>query len=431
MDQTSSALTIEHVKVSELKANEYNPKVFDDRAKNQIEESIKRFGFVDPLICNSAPSRKNILIGGHGRLKIAKRLKMKTVPVVYVNIPDLEREKELNVRLHKNQGEFDLELLGKFFDETTLSDVGFSAEELEDIFTELDTSKDEFDTEKELKKIRKPKSKRGDLYQLGSHRLYCGDSTDIESVKKVVGDEKIDLVYNDPIYNTKWLSYGSGVGGKKNYGGTVDDNKTDDEYADFLTKTMENALSVCNKDAHIFYYCDETYVPMIANLYQKLDIDFKRICLWLKGIANPVPQVAFSKVYEPCVYGTIGKPYLSSNHTNYDEVLNKDIGTGVEMIENFLEMVNVWAVQRLGGNAYEHPTEKPVTLHDKPIKRCTKIGGNILSLFGGSGGELIAAHQLKRKCFMVEIEPVFVDLIIRRWEALTGEKAVKTSSHEV
>ncbi|MCU0660392.1 MAG: DNA modification methylase [Candidatus Pacebacteria bacterium] len=431
MDQKSSALTIEHVKVSELKANEYNPKVFDDRAKNQIEESIKRFGFVDPLICNSAPNRKNILIGGHGRLKIAKRLKMKTVPVVYVNIPDIEREKELNVRLHKNQGEFDLELLGKFFDETTLSDVGFSAEELEDIFTELDTSKDEFDTEKELKKIRKPKSKRGDLYQLGPHRLYCGDSTDIESVKKVVGDEKIDMVYNDPIYNTKWLSYGSGVGGKKNYGGTVDDNKTDDEYADFLTKTMENALSVCNKDAHIFYYCDETYVPMVASLYQKLGIDFKRICLWLKGIANPVPQVAFSKVYEPCVYGTVGKPYLSGNHTNYDEVLNKDIGTGVEMIENFLEMVNVWAVQRLGGNAYEHPTEKPVTLHDKPIKRCTKIGGSILSLFGGSGGELIAAHQLKRRCFMVEIEPVFVDLIIRRWEALTGEKAVKISSHEV
>lgn len=423
MDQTSSALKIEHVKVSALKANEYNPKVFDDRAKKQIEESIKRFGFVDPLICNSAPNRKNILIGGHGRLKIAKRLKMKTVPVVYVDIPDIEKEKELNLRLHKNQGEFDLELLGEF-DESLLSDVGFSSEELEEIFTELDTKSDGFNTEEELKKIKKPKSKRGDLYQLGPHRLYCGDSTDIESVKKVVGNEKIDMVYCDPVYNIG-LSYSSGIGGTKNYGGSAKDNRTDDEYEYFVEQTIKNALGVCNKDVHIFYYCDETYVPMIAGLYQKLGIDFRRICIWLKGVANPVPQVAFSKVYEPCVYGTIGKPYLSKNHTNYDEVLNKDIGTGVEMIENFLEMVNVWAVQRLGGNAYEHPTEKPVTLHDKPIKRCTNIGGNILSLFGGSGGELIAAHQLKRRCFMVEIDPVFVDLIIRRYEEHTGDKAVK------
>src|SRR5690606_35825310 len=147
--------------------------------------------------CNSAPNRKNVLIGGHGRLKIAKRLKMKTVPVVYVDIPDIEKEKELNLRLHKNQGEFDLELLGEF-DESLLSDVGFSSEELEEIFTELDTKSDGFNTEEELKKIKKPKSKRGDLYQLGPHRLYCGDSTDIESVRKVVGNEKIDMVYCDP-----------------------------------------------------------------------------------------------------------------------------------------------------------------------------------------------------------------------------------------
>jgi DNA modification methylase len=242
----------------------------------------------------------------------------------------------------------------------------------------------------------------------------------------LVGNEKIDLVYCDPIYNTKWLSYKSGVGGTKNYGGSVSDNKTDEEYEKFLDSTIKSALSVCNYNAHIFYYCDETYVPTVAELYKKNGIDFKRICLWLKGIANPVPQVAFSKVYEPCVYGTIGKkPYLSPNHTNYDEVLNKDIGTGQQMIENFMSMIDVWAIQRLGGNSYIHPTEKPVTLHHKPFTRCTKIGDNILSLFGGSGGDLIAAHQLKRKCFMVEIDPVFVDVIINRFEKLTGIKAVE------
>lgn len=429
MDHTSPALKIEHVKVSELRPNEYNPKSFSDNQKSQIEESIKRFGFVDPLICNGSPSRKNILIGGHGRLQVAKKLRMMTVPVVYVNIPDIDKEKELNLRLHKNQGEFDFGMLGEF-DTSLLIDVGFRDEELEDIFSDIDTSDDSFDLEKELKKKDKPKSKRGDLYQLGRHRLYCGDSTDIESVQKVVGDKKIDMVYCDPVYNIN-LSYKSGIGGTKNYGGSAQDKRTNEEYEAFLSKTVRNALSVCSPNAHIFYYCDETYVPMIAGIYKNLGIDFKRICLWLKGVANPVPQVAFSKVYEPCVYGTIGKPYLSKNHTNYDEVMNKEIGTGSEMIENFLEMINVWAVQRLGGNAYEHPTEKPITLHDKPIKRCTKIGANILSLFGGSGGELMAAEQLNRKCFMVEMDPVFVDLIIRRFEKLTGEKAIKLSAHEI
>jgi hypothetical protein len=96
-------------------------------------------------------------------------------------------------------------------------------------------------------------------------------------------------------------------------------------------------------------------VPLVAKIYGKLGIDFRRICIWLKGVANPTPQVAFSKVYEPCVYGLRGKPYLSPNHTNFDEVLNKDTGTGNALIESFLDMIDVWAVKRLAGNSYQHP----------------------------------------------------------------------------
>lgn len=423
MDHTSSTLKIKHIEVSLLQPNEYNPKKFSKEQLSQITESIKRFGFVDPLICNGSPSRKNILIGGHGRLQVAKILGMKKVPVVYVDIPDLEKEKELGIRLHKNQGEFDMNLLSEF-DKTVLEDIGFTSEELDGVFINLDTEEDGFSTEDELKKIKTPISKLGDLYQLGVHRLLCADSTNIENVKKVVGVEKMDMVYCDPIYNIN-LSYKAGVGGTKNYGGSATDNRTDAEYETLLEKTMVNALDVSKKDAHIFYYCDETYVPLIATIYKRLGINFRRICIWLKGIANPTPQIAFSKVYEPCVYGTIGKPYLSPHHRNFDEVLNKDIGTGGEMIDNFMDMFDIWAVRRLNGNQYEHPTEKPVTLHDKPIRRCTKIGDNILSLFGGSGGELIASHQLKRRCFMIEMDPVFVDLIIRRYEAFTGDKAIK------
>lgn len=234
------------------------------------------------------------------------------------------------------------------------------------------------------------------------------------------------MVYNDPPYNIN-LSYNKGIGGTKHYGGSAKDNKTEKEYETFLTKTIENALKVSNNNTHLFCYCDEAYVPLVAQIYKKLGITFRRICIWLKAVANPTPQVAFSKVYEPVVYGTRGKPYLSPNHHNFDEVLNKEIGAGSQMIEQFMDMFNVWAVQRLAGNKYEHPTEKPITLHDKPIRRCTKVEDNILSLFGGSGGEMIASEQLKRNCFMVEMDPVFVDLIIRRYESFTKQKVVRIS----
>lgn len=417
-------INITYVLTKDLVKADYNPRKWSKEQMDHLKESITRFGVVDPILVNSAEHRKNIILGGHFRLEALKELGYEEVPVVYLNIPDIEKEKELNIRLNKNQGEFDLDLLSEF-DQEFLSDIGFDNGELEEIFfDDLDTEDDGFNTKKELESIKVPQSKLGDIYQLGKHRLICGDSTDLEVVRKLIGDKKIQMTYCDPVYNIK-LSYRNGIGGTKDYGGSATDNRTENEYEQFLEKTIHNALAVSDANAHFFYYCDQMYVPMIASIYKKLTIDFKRTCIWLKGIANPTPQVAFSKVYEPCVYGTIGKPYLSPHHRNYDEVLNKDVGTGLEMVENVSDMFDIWLEKRLPGSEYEHPTEKPVTLHDKPIKRCTKLGDNILSLFGGSGGELIASEQLGRVCYMIELDPVFVDLIIRRYEKATGVKVVK------
>jgi DNA modification methylase len=333
--------------------------------------------------------------------------------------------KQYLITSNKVGGTWAEDLLAEYFDADLLLDSGFDQEELSDLYSDIvDTEDDGFDENAEIKKIKHPKSKVGDLFRLGPHTLICGDSTNPDVVKRLVGKERIDMIYCDPIYNIN-VSYKSGIGGTKNYGGSAKDNRSKEEYELFLRKTMENALSISKENVHVFYYCDESYVPMVAGIFSDLGIDFKRICIWLKGIANPTPQVAFSKVYEPIVYGVRGKPYLSPNHRNYDEVLNKEIGTGNEMLEQFMEMINVWAVRRLDGHLYEHPTQKPITLHDKPIKRCTRVGDNILSLFGGSGGELIAADQLQRRCFMAEFDPVFVDLIIKRYERYSGKKAEK------
>ena len=411
-------------RVKDLLPFKQNPRKMSSKQIDDLTKSLKKFDLVEiPAI-----DTQDRILAGHQRCAVLQLIG-RGEDIIDVRVPSRaltdSEYKQYLITSNKVHGDWDEEILSEYFETDLLLESGFDKDEITDIFTDvLETEDDGFDVEKELKKIKKPKSKLGDLYQLGPHRLLCGDSTVLESADKVVGDAKIDMVYNDPIYNIS-LSYEKGIGGTKNYGGSAKDTRSPEEYETFLHKTIENALVVSKKDAHIFYYCDETYVPLIAKIYATLGIDFKRICIWLKGVANPTPQVAFSKVYEPCVYGVRGKPYLSPNHQNFDEVLNRDIGTGNAMIESVMEMFNVWAVQRLSGKQYEHPTQKPVTLHDKPIRRCTKVGDNILSLFGGSGGELLAAHQLKRTCYMVEMDPVFVDLIIKRFETYTGLKVRK------
>ncbi len=424
MDPNTNTLKVVYVPVGELKANENNPRIHPREAVEQLMKSITVHTMVDPIIINSAQARKNTIIGGEMRWKACKELGHKEIPCIEVNIPDIEKEKALCLRLNAVGGEWNEEML-KEFDENFLLDTGFEPDDLACLYGDvLDTENDDFNVDKELEKITDPKSKLGEMYKLGSHFLLCGDSTDPEVVKKVVGEHKIDLIYCDPIYNIS-LSYKSGIGGTKNYGGTVDDTKSDIEYETFLKKTIENALSVSKKDVHVFYYSDQKYASLVQKIYGDLGIIFKRTCIWLKGIANPTPQIAFSKIYEPITYGIKGKPYLNKQYTNFNEIINKEITNGHRVIDEFYDMIDVWAVNRLSGAEYEHPTEKPVVLHDKPIKRCTKIGDNILSLFGGSGGELITAEQLKRRMFMVEIDPVFIDLIINRYEKFTGNKAIK------
>lgn len=415
-------LNIVYVPIGALKPAEYNPRKISKEALGQLKESLSRFDLVDPIIVNGAPKRKNIVIGGHMRLRAAKELGHKTVPVVYVSL-DVKKEKELNLRLNKNTGEWDFEKM-KSFDLDLLTDVGFSDADLSSAWAQnLEAEDDDFDEEEELKKIKKPKTQLGDLITLGQHRLICGSSTDPVVLARLLSDERASMVYSDPPYNIN-VDYNGGIGGKKNYGGNVKDDRTDAEYREFIAKTMIAALSVAKPDTHVFYWCDQIYIGLMQDLYRELGIANKRVCLWLKNSQNPVPSVAFNKCYEPCVYGVRGKPYLTKNVQNLNEVLNKEITTGNNLIEETLDHLDVWMVKRLSGKEYEHATSKPPKLHEKAIRRCTKPGDIILDSFSGSGSTMIAAEQLKRRVFAVELEPVFCDLAIRRWEKLTGNKAV-------
>ena len=400
----------------------YNPRKWDEAALERLIESIQKFGFVDPVITNGAPKRKNVVIGGHMRLEAGKRLGMKTVPVVYVNLPSLKQEKELNLRLNRTTGEWDWEKL-KNFEMDLLMDVGFGDSELSSIWDGmLETEDDGFDVDKELETIKKPKTKPGQLIALGQHRLLCGDATNSDDVQKLTGKAKPDMIYLDPPYNIN-LDYNEGVGHSMRYGGKTKDNKSHEEYAGFLRSAFQNALIVAKPACHFFCYCDHSYVGLLHSLFTEVGVKPQRTCLWIKNNMNVTLEIAFSKCYEPCVYGIRGKPYLAKNIRNMTELLNKEIGSGNRAVDDILDLLDIWLARRIHNSQYEHPTEKPPTLHEKPLRRCTKPGDIVLDLFGGSGSTLIACEQLKRRAFLCEVEPVFCDLIIRRFEALTGTKA--------
>lgn len=415
----------EQRRVKDLLPFKHNPRSLSEKQKADLVRSIKKFGLVEiPAIDTDGK-----ILAGHQRIAVLQLLGRgdEKIDVRVPNRPLTKSEyKTYLLTSNRVHGDWDYEILAEYFDIDTMLVSGFDDNDLSIVFADaLEVSDDGFNMDEELKKIKKPKAKLGDIYALGPHRLACIDSTDLSAVQKLVGKTKIDMVYCDPIYNIS-MDYNTGVGGKGSYGGTVNDLKPENEYREFLKLTMENALAVAGKDTHVYYWCDQKYVGLIQGLFSELGLDNKRVCLWIKGPANPVPTVAFGKCYEPCVYATRGKPYLAPVSLNFAEVLNKELGpSGNKLLDDIMDLGDIWLAKRISGQEYRHATQKPVTLHERPIKRCTKPGDTILDLFGGSGSTLLAANAMKRVCYMAEIEPIFIDLIINRYEKATNTKARK------
>lgn len=410
-------------KISDLVPNALNPRVMSDRQMAALKKSLLDFGVVElPVV-----DRDNKVIAGHQRL-VALKLIGPADAVISVRVPNRKLTKKEYDRylLSSNRisGEFDWQKLADNFDIDTILASGFEDGDLALIFDDVSVEDDEFRPEDELKKIKKTNVRLGDLYQLGKHKILCADSTDPASVKKLMkGDRATTLIF-DPPFNIG-LSYNHGIGGKGSYGGTVDDSKSDKEYEAFLKAAIGNGLSVCTKDAHVFVYHDTRYAWMLQGIYKELGIAYKRTCLWIKNNSTPTPNVGFNRQYEPVLYGTVGKPYLSDRAFNFSEVLNPEIGSGNKTIDDIYDLFDIWLAKRINGADYQHPTEKPPSIHERPLRRCTKPGDIVLDLFSGSASLMVACEQLKRSAYLVEREPIFVQLAINRYEKLTGLKAKK------
>lgn len=435
-------MRIEHVPIHILKPAEYNPRKWDKEAENQLKESVTRFGIVDPLIVNSAPNRKDVVIGGHFRLTVLKEMGFTDVPIVYVNIPDIEKEKELNIRLNRNTGEFDWDLLAKF-DESFLADVGFSSEELDNIFFAEETP-EEFDLEKELKKLEIDQItiKKGDVYDLNGSRLACGDSTIPEDMTKLMGEEKADMCFTDPPYILDYLH------GKKKKGDAVTGfgAKRDRRYLEtdslpdnFTELWMKNVRDHSKDDFHIIVYENWKNIRTIWNEMEKY-WKVKNMIVWhlpnrVQGFAakyrffnkhdiaivgsshdretlNTEPEgELLENEYETALYAISGKPHWEG-YEKGKKICPTDFITFKA------------ADEKSSGQGIIFGT-KPIEILIPYVKVLTKRGSLILEPFGGSGSTLIAATKMSRRCFLMEKSPVYAEVIRNRWEKLTGLKAQK------
>jgi DNA modification methylase len=403
--------------VDDLIPQAINPRTISDKQMSDLKKSLKKFGLAEiPAI-----DKDGSILAGHQRIK-ALQLLDRGSEQIDVRIPNRKLTKaearQYLISSNKLGGDWDIEAL-KSFDLDLLSEAGFSDVELSEFWDkDLGTEDDEFDEEKELKAIKETDIKSGDLLILGKHKLLCSDCTDPQAIQALFGNDRTNMIYSDPPYNIK-LDYDKGVGNKSNYGGKVDDDKSPEQYRAFIRQTLEAALPVSTKDTHVFYWADEAWVWIFQTLYNDLRIKNRRLNIWLKNNASPTPTVAFNKVMEVCIYGTLGSPYLSKQTQNATEVMNKELGTGNQLLE---DLSNVWTAKRLKSSEYEHPTSKPPSLHEKAIKRCTKPNDIILDSFAGSGSTLICAESLKRRVYSLEQNPIFCEVVRRRYEKLTGKK---------
>jgi DNA modification methylase len=442
----SQKLQVQQLKISELRLSEYNPRKWSEEQLQKLRESIEKFGVVDPLIVNDHESRKNIVVGGNMRLAVLKEMGFDEIPVVYVNLNE-KQERDLNIRLNKTGGDFDFDLL-KEFSEDLLADIGFSSEELDQIYDIDDMEeKNSFNLEKELQKldIQEISVRKGDVYQLGDSKLMCGDSTISEDFAELMGKDKADMCMTDPPYILDYLHAKRGGKPVKGFGAKQDRIYLETESLpdNFTELWMNNVHDYSKPDFSII--CYENWKNMrtiwgemekhwkvknmivwhLPNRHQGFSAKYKFFSkhdIAMVGGSGGVPynnddeEQPLQELYETALFAISGKPqwegyekgqkYMPTDFIEFNASDEKHSGQGV-----------------IFGT-------KPIEILIPYIKVLTKRGDLVVEPFGGSGSTLIASTKLKRRCFIMEKVPTYAEVIMKRWENETGLKRKLISRNE-
>ena len=420
-------LEIEYVPIDTITPYENNAKLHPQEQIEQIKNSIVEFGMDDPIaVCGS----KNIIVEGHGRLMACKELGMKEVPIIRLDHLTEDQRKAYTIahnQLTMNTG-FDLEKLKHEIGEIDLDMSDFGLIDFDDSNVEI--NEDDFKIEED-KLQEEAKSKRGQVYKLGNHYLMCGDSTSAEDVRHLMSlggaETKADMVLTDPPYNVN-VSNSKGM--------TIEnDNMGSAEFRDFLDKAFFN-ISASLKEGGAFYiwYGDSEDISFRTSCV-KNGLQIKQCLIWVKNRFN-LGRQDYQWRHEPCLYGWKSGEghYFIYDRTQDTVVEEKRIDFDSLSKEEAVDMLKqIYSDETPSTIIKEdkplandlHPTMKPLNLVGRLIKNSSKKDEVVLDLFGGSGSTLMACEMLDRKCYMMEYDPHYVDVIIERWENLSGKKAEK------
>lgn len=427
--------------IDEIKPYPKNTKKHPNKQLLQIAMSIGKFGWQQPIVVD----KKGVIIVGHGRYfayqKFAKELKL---PKPKIDISNLDEQNAKAYRIadnKTNESEWDEDILVeelKSLERELLMFTGFD----EDMITDGEKQDDEIP---ELPK--NPKSRAGEMYKLGEHVIMCGNSTLEEDVNKLMGGEKAQMCFTDPPYN---IDYKGGMSTHKQNkrSGILNDKMGDGEFYNFLSEVSQRIVE--NVVGGVYICMSSSELPNLKKAWESNGGHWQSFIIWVKNNFT-LSRSDYQNTYEPMLYGWADKV---KNHFFIDrrdianvwedlrEVKTEFDGTytsikfqGFEVkiegkvngiIKRKKQRTDIWRYDKPIKSA-DHPTMKPVALCIEAIKNSSQRGDMVLDLFGGSGSTLIACEKLGRKCRMMELDPQYMDVIIKRWEKYTNEKAVKIS----
>ena len=430
----------ETVEIDKLIPYKNNARTHSEEQIKQIQASIREFGFINPVLIDGGFN----VIAGHGRIIAAKNEGMTEVPCVFIEHLTEAQKKAYIIadnKLAENAG-WDYEILKTELQglqelDFDIDVIGFDGDEVEGIinFTEIDDiQEDDFVfTEDE----KEPLAKEGQIYQLGRHRLMCGDSTKSEDVARLMNGNTADLVVTDPPYN---VDYGSKAESINKYGyefsdrHIANDHMSEHQFTDFLESAFKNMADNLKSGGAFYIWHASTTLYEFETALRLNNLKTRQQLIWNKN-SFVLGRQDYQWKHEPCLYGwKDGEAHyfiddrkqttvIEDKKIDFNKLKKEEL---VGMLEDiYSDKISTTVInENKPSRSEEHPTMKPLGLLSRLIKNSSKQGEIVLDLFGGSGSTLMSCEQLNRTCYMMELDPKYCDVIIDRWEQFTGQKAV-------